>query len=238
MPSAVVQSRSAQGSGASISLAFSSNVTAGNTAIVAIAPYSAAASSTTSSPANTFTSDAAVSAGNGGRVAIYSAPNVASGATTVTGNATGSNFITIAIYEVSGLITSSIKDQSASNSGTSASHPTGTTPTTTQANEFLFAAVQDDSAGTGPPTVGGSWTLGQHQDNSANPVIATAYQTVSATGAYSATFTWNNALFGAAIATYKEAGGGGGSTTGAGVGLASAEAYGAGTSVLGVKGTG
>lgn len=203
----VVQSRSVQGvNTTSVALAFSSNVVAGNAIIVCCGLFGTVGFTAggCADGVNTYTRD--VSNFDGAHSigsAIYSAPNAVGGATTVTvsGLAAGS-FPSIAIYEVSGLLSSGIFDQSASNSGSSATHSTGTTPTTTQANEIAFA-VDTHGGGTSTPTVSNGFTLGQVQTNSSNQPLGTAWKILSATGVQTTSFTWQSAQFDACIACYK-----------------------------------
>lgn len=211
---AVVQSRSVQGvSTTSVSLAFSSNVIAGSAIIVCCSLFGTSAFTVGGCADNrggTYTRD--VSNFDGAHsigVAMYSAPNVAGGATTVTvsGLASGS-YPTIAIFEVSGLLASAIFDVGASNTGSAAAHPTGTTVTTAQADEIAFA-VDTHGGGTSTPTINNSFTIpaaGQGlETNSANEPLGTAYKVLSATGTQTATWTWQNAQFASCIGTYKAA---------------------------------
>jgi PKD repeat protein len=100
------------------------------------------------------------------------------------------------VDEFSGL---SARDQHVGASATATAFSAGPTPTTTQANELLFGAVGTESGTT--PTFAAGWqrlgvlTVGGDYQ-------ATAFQTVSATGAYSVTGTTGGTWM-AAIVTYR-----------------------------------
>jgi hypothetical protein len=120
----------------------------------------------------------------------------------------------MAIEEWSGLRSSSALDQTASAyTATGTSGGTGTTATTTQANEMFAAAIAVDSTsgGTGTSTdwsaPTNSFTLNV-QENNGNPLgLATLYRVVSATGTYTTAATNNQVPdFAGVIATYKTMG--------------------------------
>lgn len=215
MAISLVQARSVQAT-SSVSdqaLAFTANVTAGSTIIVCVSAFvnaQFAVNACTDSKGQTYTRDQSRSTSSK-TVAIFSSPNVAAGATTITVTCPSSCFVTVAIFEFSGLATSAIADVGTTNSGSSTSHSTGTTAATAQADE-LAIAVDTHSGGTSTPTVSAGWTLssaGQGlETDSDNMPIATARRILSATGTQSATFTWQNAQYTAAIQTFKGAGGG------------------------------
>lgn len=208
-----IQKKSVQGTGTgSASLAFTSNVTAGNTLVVCAVGNNSAVFATNACADNrgdTFTRHVSASSVSVGAVAILSAPNAAGGATTITVTGPGgSDFVSIAIFELPGLLVTTSFDVGTTNSGSGTAHATGTTGTTTQADEIAF--VCDTHAGaTSTPTVTAGWTLGAAgaglETNSANMPLGTAWKILSATGTQTATFTWQNAAFVAGIATFKGA---------------------------------
>src|SRR3954463_3243908 len=107
MAAAHVQSTGVEsvGSVASVAKAFASNVTAGNFIAVGCVSSTAAipTNAVTDNLSNTYTQTApAQDAGSGIRTAIHYAKNVTGGACTVTLDATGSDFQSIAISEFSG----------------------------------------------------------------------------------------------------------------------------------------
>jgi hypothetical protein len=162
---------------------------------------------------NTYTTDKTIRNTTGNViVGIGSAPNITNVATTVQASSTSSTATTIAIYELSSVVTSSPADQFATNTGNGTSHTTGTTPTTTQANEIAFACDTHAGSTTSTPTVSSPWTMGEDQTSAVNMPLATAYQIVSSTQTFSATFTWQNAQWAALVQTYKDATPGGGAT--------------------------
>lgn len=210
---AFVQSKSAFNATASTSCVFTytNAVVAGNTLQVgAMWNSSTATASISSSPANTWSTDIGpITHGTAARrVQVWHADNVASGSTAITVTFSASVTNACAGHESSGLATSASFDQSSSGTGTDNSPNSGATPTTTVANEYLFgfAAGGTDSA---PWTAGTNYTLRESSTNP-NPGYASEDQIVSATGAYTATFTSSGAggtSWIAIITTYKAASG-------------------------------
>jgi hypothetical protein len=145
---------------------------------------------------------------------IWANPNCAGGqtavqVTTTGGTATNSSAIVFA-WEAPGIVTSSPLDRSSGTPGTAASWSSGSTPTTTQADELLIGLfVGTDAAGqtvTGP---GSPWTTTAMQSVAIAGVTAgyamAATQVVSAAGAYSFAGTQSHAgmAWAAVIATFK-----------------------------------
>lgn len=109
---------------------------------------------------------------------------------------------------VSGLLTDPLDQTAANDTGSSANLSTGTTSTTTQADEFLYAAF---GFGRGSSQnisgVGSGWTA-TAQVNTTSPSVMrglqVAYRTVSATGAQEGTATATGTTsYSGCIATYK-----------------------------------
>lgn len=209
MAYALVQSRSVQGNGTtSLALAFTSNVVANNHSVVASGNNTAEFQHTiTDSQANTYQTDADNNTGTSGvnsYINICSATLGSSAADTVTVTTGGGNFPVVAIHEYSGLDTTTWKDQSTQARGSGTSHATGSTGTTTAANELVFTA-DSHIGGTSTPTVS-TYTIRQSQTSGSLVPLASADKRVTATGTQSATWSWNNASWSAGIVTYIEAG--------------------------------
>lgn len=139
---------------------------------------------------------------------------------TVTFTPSVSDSVAAGVIEYSGLLTSSVLDQTASNTTNSptASLATGTTGTTSQASELVIVCV-GPHGGAGHPWNLTSWSAGYTSEveepngleNSGANTSACHIgdQIVSATGTYSATGTWSasSSNAGAGIATFKGASG-------------------------------
>lgn len=131
---------------------------------------------------------------------------------TITVDDPGGNEYELHVFEFSGLIDTDGVDQttsSASGGSLVNTQATGTTGTTTQANEVIVASLAVAGAPMGRnPTVSNSFT---RQSDIANADrSAVAYRIVTATGTYSTTFDWsgagsNNCYATALICTVKAA---------------------------------
>lgn len=131
---------------------------------------------------------------------LYKVSNGAE-STTVTANNTGASLMELAIFEYSGLATSSVLDKTATGNGVGTTVSTGTTATTTIADELLIVGVGSSSLQTAT-----SWS----NSFTTRQVIGTVNtllcsdRIVSATGAYETTLTGGNVTtMGACIATFK-----------------------------------
>jgi len=157
----VVQDAGATGSGSStLAAKFPGNVTKNNLMVVGVSSY---AGNAFASPAITDTLGSAWSlavsrnpgtAGTPSLAGIYYAIVPSTGADTVTVHMTGTNNLHLHIYEISGLLTSSVLDQIGSNfqsSGTAAT--VSTSAASIAANEFVFAYFGRDNGS-------GTWTAG------------------------------------------------------------------------------
>jgi hypothetical protein len=146
---------------------------------------------------------------------VFHRENVAAGNYTIT--ATFSSAVAqrrIRVYEISGLASASIVDQSTGQSQTAAGTTTdsvtsGNAAATTNANDFLAGFSQDTSEldpGSGTMAAGTSYTIA----TPANIIMSAEGRSVSATGTYAATFTQsvNNDRI-THIVAYKEAAAGG-----------------------------
>jgi hypothetical protein len=214
---ALVQDTGTTGSGSTtLAMKFPSNVTKNNLIVVGV---SSASGNAFASPAITDTlgstfslavADNPGTAGTPSLASLYYAVAPATGADTVTVHMTGTNNLHLHIYEVSGLLTSSVLDQIGSNfqSGTTAA-TVSTAASTTTANEFVFAYFGRDN-GVGTWTAGNGYANGLASPNSGsstdafsedNIISAIGIQTATATASASDGLT-------SVIATFAAAGGG------------------------------
>lgn len=210
----VTQVLTAQGNGvATVNMAVSSTA-AGSLLIIGGASWNRTfgAGNATDNQGNTYAFDQGGASANI-EVGIFSKANATAAVTQVSVTGTGSvDDISIAFYEITGAATSSPKDVSTSNTGTSATHSSGTTGTTSQANEIVIL-LDGHEGSTATPTAGVGYTAltaAMFKSSASDIPIATTYKIVSATGTQTGSFSWDNAAYACLIATYKEAGGGGG----------------------------
>lgn len=206
MAIAFVQSTQGSGTVTQLDLAFLSNNAAGNLIIVsARIGVNGRTITVTDSKGNTYTQDKFQTA-SAVDLAIYSAKNIAAGANTVTCSISGAaDSIRLAIHEYSGLATASPLDQVASATATGTAADSGATPTTTVADELLFACC---ATGSGRDlTAGASFTEREVVvQGAATERLLTEDRIVSATGAYNGLVTLGTSgLWCCAIATYKGA---------------------------------
>lgn len=186
-------------------LAFSSNVTAGNTILYAVRFGSTGDTYTISDGLNgTYAQDKVQTlATDGDTLIIGSLSNVKGGATTLTFSCVTGTKVAAAIVEVSGVY---VIDKTASANATSTSASSGNTATTTAADELIFSAVATDnnSAETIAAT-GGNTALDTVTDSGSSfDILADAYRFVSATGQYAGTFSLTTSEeWACAVATYK-----------------------------------
>jgi hypothetical protein len=124
-----------------------------------------------------------------------STDRVTSGANslTLTGSISSGCIVHIAFAEVAGTAASSSFDKSDYDTSTQSSPFTsGNTATTTQANEILFGLALNAAGSSGVFTAGGSWTLIEQLENGANMTTALFMKTVSSTGAYNLSGSYNS----------------------------------------------
>jgi hypothetical protein len=205
--SIIQQQSGSQSAGTSFPLAFAAGVTAGDAliALIALGSASAAVTSISDSKGNLWTK--AVGAQAQSRDAeIWFAQNATAGATTVTLNLSASVAAALQLIEASWIFTSVALNRIANISGSSKSPVTGTTATTTQANELAigFATTGSLTAASAGPT--NSYTA--LTNITTNVSLFGAYQVESVAGARSTGWTlgtgtgWNGV-----IATFKAAAG-------------------------------
>lgn len=187
----LVQSRAANNAGAfdgSIALAYTSNVTAGSLLVACVMGTDGTSVSGVSDGVNTWTADktAAFNTNVNFRTAIYSAPNAAAGATTVTASFTITCRCAIHLFEFAGAATASPAD--ANNDATG----NGTNPTlsvtTVGANDLIIGAVNTyDNAWT--ITAGTNFTLQSNQTTGSMSTGAEYWLDAGAAGAKTVGFT-------------------------------------------------
>ena len=152
----------------------------------------------------------AVGTGDGNRAAIHYFENSAAGTPTVTvAAAAGSdNSIEAVCVEYSGAATSSSLDQTQSNvTGSPTDASTGTTGTTSQADEVAVAVMSASAADPNLNITTPSTYTRRAVNQDANSTIGFEYadKILSATGTQSAAWTHDNANTAACIATFKAA---------------------------------
>jgi hypothetical protein len=185
-------------------LAFSSNITAGNLLIAALASGIAGDTLTVSdSLGQTWTPiSATFSAPSSVAMRVFYVQNCASGACTVTG--TGTAGVDIVIVEVSGCATASALDVEAHNSGGTANGSSGNATTTSAG--FLFGIIAND---TGNITLASPITERNVQSNNVRVDSGDSTSVAASTSVNcSATFSARNWC--AQVVNFKNAGGGGG----------------------------
>jgi hypothetical protein len=197
-----LQSRLTYGTGATVALAYSSNVAAGSLLVVIITQWRSggitADSTVSDSQGNSY-----AKAGNrlgtptGMSLEFWYAFAGSSGACTVTVDPQ-SNSTSVAIHEFSGITNTTpidVQDQNTGNTST----PSGGPITTTNASDLLFAAVTTDAwgaANTETITPDADYTqMQEYEDGDSYSVVNTQYRIVSATLTDTANWTlfqnWN-----------------------------------------------
>ena len=188
---ALVQSNAVEGSGlASLSVPFASANTAGNLIIAFVRMSTASQTVTVSDTAGNAYADAVAQpqTTDGHQIHIFYAKNIRSGANTVTASYSGTNnHPWLAIYEYSGLSTSTPLDQTAKGQGSGTTVSTNATSTTSSANELVFAAAGFANNYTGIVTAGLGYSL--QQQNTAQSRAANELQISVSTGSFTGTFS-------------------------------------------------
>jgi subtilisin family serine protease len=203
---ALAQSNAVQGSSVgSIAAAFPGSNTAGNLILAFVRMSSSTQTVTVTDSAGNAYTDAVsqVQTADGSQVHLFYAKNIIGGTNTITATFSASNnHPWLAIYEYSGLSKTAPLDQKAAAQGNSVAPNTGSTPTTTAANELLFVGMGLPASFTGTVTAGASYTQAL-KDSSTSPA-SNETAVVTATGAYTGTFTLSAAAnWSAVIATFK-----------------------------------
>lgn len=203
MTIAVVQQVTVATASASTRTATIAAATAGNKIIAIGQTFSATVGFSPTTPASGWTTDYnPIQAGSGWQVK-YASFTAAGGETTITWTTddAGSRNVSLIVYEVSGLATSSYFDKSNfTTAATGTSRTTGSTGTLSQADELVLAAMQLNNNYTSP-----SWDSSLNISTTATRFFA-GHLIVSATTAINATASWTNSVSASgSIATYKAA---------------------------------
>jgi len=199
----LVQSASASGSTVNpLSIQFPSANTQGNL-IVAFVRMSTTNQpvSVTDSAGNTYIDAVSQSqAADGHQVHVFYASKIASGANTVKATFSGTNnHPFLAVYEYTGVIT---LDRIAAAQGSSASPSSGATPTTSSANELVFAATGLPASYTGTVSAGSGFTILKQDTGTSR--AADEGEIVSATGSFTGAFSLSSsANWTAVVATFS-----------------------------------
>jgi hypothetical protein len=204
----LVQENAVQGSGVgSLSVAFSAANTSGNL-ILAFVRMSTTTQTVTlkDSAGNTYVQAVAqVQTSDGSEISLFYAKSIlgaAANTVTATFSATN-NHPWLAIYEYSGLSTTTPLDKTASAQGSSTAVSSGATATTTSANELVFAATGLPSSYTGTTTAGSGYAL--LEKNPTGSPAANESELATSTGTYTGTFTLSaSANWSALVATFKQ----------------------------------
>jgi hypothetical protein len=217
---ALVQSTSKVVTGVnSTTLAFGSNLTAGNLAVVAHAhfhPGASPISTPTDTIGHTYAAAVAQQGSGNEKLRSYYVENVTGGANTVTFDMTdaGTGDLTCVVSEFSGAVTSgALGTATSSNTATGTSATTNATGTLDQADGMLWGAIMHTGANTTITQTGGASLVQENEGGSANMPIGTSYEITAATTGQAATWTLGASReYYAHVAFFKAAVGGGGGT--------------------------
>jgi hypothetical protein len=212
MAIALLQSRNANPGGVSSStLAFSSNTTAGSLLVAHIWIGNGASTMTASDNVNgAYNQDIIQQSPTHGAVSsgIFTFPNCAGGAATVTYTATGGGQLRVIIEEYSGIASTTPLDQTGNsiNLNNNTNWTVTLTGATTQANELVIAHTAASNSGTFTANQIGGLAANQDSvaDNSGRPSVE--YLAMSSTGTFTASWTNSANLGGLCIASYKASG--------------------------------
>jgi subtilisin family serine protease len=204
----LVQAASGQASGVpSISQTFPSANTPGNLIIAFVRMSSTSQTvGVTDSAGNLYTDAVAqVQTSDAHQVHIFYAKNILGGANTVTANfSSTNNHPWLAIFEYSGLSTTSPLDRTSSAQGSGTAVSTGTTAQTRASGELLFSGLGVPSSSTVTITAGSGYVLEQSDPTSPGSRAATEQGFVSSIGAFSATYSLSgSANWSAVLATFS-----------------------------------
>ncbi len=199
----------------SVDIPITADVTAGNSVIVTFLWGGLSSGETTSctdSQGNSYSVDVnEYYSGAGLYTIVCSAHNVSAIGTSDTITLTfssGTYGVSATVHEFSGLAAVATLDQVASNNGSSATPSSGSTATTTQAEELLVGAIGVSGPPTDSFTPGSGYTALSSVGFTGvwNGTIRPEYRIVSATGSYQADGTLGTSSgWAAGIATYKAA---------------------------------
>jgi hypothetical protein len=201
-----VQTTICSGGFTTMTCAYSSNTTAGNTGFLVIecsSTSSCTPSVTSDTQGKTWTNVASCQvSGLTEEMFIFEADGLSSGAESLTVTV-GSQNVAGTVAEWSGLSASAF-DKTACGTGDSATLNSGNTTTTSQANELVFSLmIAAGGSGAITATDGSTSRL-----STTSPVFYFGSQNVTSTGTYAASGTVAFANWGALVATFKASGGG------------------------------
>lgn len=204
----LVQATSGQASGVpSISQAFPSANTSGNLIIALVRMSSTSQTVGVTDSAGNLYTDAVVQvqASDTHQVHIFYAKNILGGANTVKASfSSTNNHPWLAIFEYSGLSTTSPLDQTSSAQGSGTAVSTGTTAQTRASGELLFSGMGLPSTSTVSITAGSGYVVEQSDRTSPGSRAATEQGVVSSLGAFSATYSLSgSANWSAVLATFS-----------------------------------
>lgn len=203
-----VQSKSAVTSFAtSVAAVFTSNNVAGNALFAIVGNDQSVTPTIADSRPNTWQALAVTINNAGVQTTIFYAMSCAAGANTVTASfGATSCAASIAIMEWSGVFTTSALDKTATGTGFGTAATTGSTGTTSQADELLVLGTCREATVT-PFTfaAAGSFTEAEDTGGLCPRPVQLAYQVVAATGAYAgaATLQGGSENWSQALATFK-----------------------------------
>jgi len=204
----LVQATSGQASGVpSISQTFPSANTSGNLIIALVRMSSTSQTVGVTDSAGNLYTDAVVQvqASDTHQVHIFYAKNILGGANTVKASfSSTNNHPWLAIFEYSGLSTTSPLDQTSSAQGSGTAVSTGTTAQTRASGELLFSGMGLPSTSTVSITAGSGYVVEQSDRTSPGSRAATEQGVVSSLGAFSATYSLSgSANWSAVLATFS-----------------------------------
>jgi hypothetical protein len=160
----------------------------------------------TDSAGNLYTDAVAqVQTSDAHQVHIFYAKNIRGGANTVTANfSSTNNHPWLAIFEYSGLSTTSPLDRTSSAQGSGTAVSTGATAQTRASGELLFSGLGLSSSSTVTITAGSGYVVEQSDPTSPGSRAATEQGFVSSIGAFSATYSLSgSANWSAVLATFS-----------------------------------
>ena len=190
----------------SVSKAFASANGAGNLIIAVVRMSTTSQTVTVTDTAGNVYTDAVSQkqTADGHQIHIFYAKNIVAAANTVTAQFSATNnHPWLSIYEYSGLSTTAPLDQVAHAEGYGATASSGTTPSTTSANELVFAASGQPAsyAGTASAAYGYAEAL---KDTGTSRAISEV-MTVNSTGSFAGDFGLNPGTnWTAVVATFKQ----------------------------------
>jgi hypothetical protein len=209
-----IQSNYAKNDVNNASVTLPQTVTKGNFLIVAVSNYEGTIASISDNVGDSFKlaqQHPTTASGYVGQISIYYVPSAVGGSTTIKATSTissASTSVSLEAVEYSGINSTNPFDQTTSASGTSSTINGGTTATTTQANELIFAAGTFTNNSSYTLTAGSGFTYRGGNTNGSGyytPVFVED-KNVYATGAYNATFSSSGSVtYQGAIATFRAA---------------------------------